>query len=209
MYAPAKRVRQCGGFTLTEIAIVLGIIGLVISAIWTASAQVSGNRKTQKEAANALQILNGYKNLYAAHGVDVADGTFVTCTGIMNGYFPADMILSGTSCASPTSVPSKSPQSPWGGNIWILAYQSTNMILISYGIGGPGSSDGLTQKACIGVASALTFSPDVVYENINASTNPNPFTATSTYTPYTISQITGLCNQSGTGNQVQIGFKAR
>ena len=53
-----NRRRRHRGFTLTEIAIVLGIMGLIIGAVWTAA---SGTRNAQKnnDAVTELQTIVG------------------------------------------------------------------------------------------------------------------------------------------------------
>jgi prepilin-type N-terminal cleavage/methylation domain-containing protein len=204
MYATALSTtrifsRAAKGFTLTEMVVVIGIFGLVLGAIWAAVGQVNENNKTQKSVSQVMQIIQGYRSLYAKNGIDAgSDGKIVNTYGINAKYFPSEMIIGGAA------------HHLWGGGIYVIPSQATNMLLISYGIAGPGGADALPEDACIRLASALTFLPDVIYENINATTNPSPLTAASTYTPFTISKIKGLCSaEPGNGNQLQIGFKAR
>ena len=57
----SKLKRNCRrGFTLTELAIVVGIIGSILGAIWMASSSVNGNAKGQKALTETMQILTGY-----------------------------------------------------------------------------------------------------------------------------------------------------
>ena len=52
MTSPARRLRA--GFTLTEIAIVLGVIGLIVAGIWTAASTVQDRTRTN----NAISEYN-------------------------------------------------------------------------------------------------------------------------------------------------------
>ncbi len=56
--------KQRRGFTLTEIAIVLGIVGMILGAIWVAQGQVSNSQKTAKAAGELLQIVSNYQTLW-------------------------------------------------------------------------------------------------------------------------------------------------
>jgi len=53
------------GFTLTEIAIVLGIVGLILGAIWVAAAAVYNNLRTAHANTEVLQIAQAVRALYA------------------------------------------------------------------------------------------------------------------------------------------------
>src|SRR5271170_6840773 len=56
------------GFTLTEIAIVLGIIGLILGAIWVAAAAVYTNMRTSKTTTELLDIVQNMRAMYATSG---------------------------------------------------------------------------------------------------------------------------------------------
>lgn len=58
------RYRQ-RGFSLTEMAIVLGIVGVVIGGIWAAAAMVSRNRLIQQQKQDLTTIVEGMRTLYA------------------------------------------------------------------------------------------------------------------------------------------------
>jgi prepilin-type N-terminal cleavage/methylation domain-containing protein len=115
----ARRKKEERGFTLTEIAIVLGIIGLILGAIWVAAAAVYTNMRTSKTTTELLDIVQNMRAMYATSGVvdPTADMTFASglqaakaLTYIQGGIFPADTINAGG-----TGV-----QDPWNGYISVV-----------------------------------------------------------------------------------------
>jgi len=191
---PGNRAR--GGFTLTEIAIVLGVIGIILGAIWAAASRTNDANKVQKATGQVMQILNNYRTLYAQRGVDVSDGTDVTCQGVTNNYFPSEMVIG----ACTTATTSTYPVTPWnnGGYAQILGYQSVSGILIIY--------TSLPQTACNNLMASLTTSPDLMYENINGTAQYLPPYAATTV--YTLPTINGLC-VAGSGNYIEVMYPAK
>jgi prepilin-type N-terminal cleavage/methylation domain-containing protein len=53
------------GFTLTEIAIVLGVMGIILGAIWGAASTVYANKKTTSALQEVLAIVANVRGLYA------------------------------------------------------------------------------------------------------------------------------------------------
>jgi len=58
-------MRSQKGFTLTEIAIVLGIMGLILGAIWTAASAVYSNRRSEEAQIAVLQAVQAVRVLYS------------------------------------------------------------------------------------------------------------------------------------------------
>jgi len=79
------------GFTLTEIAIVLGIIGLILGAIWVAAAAVYNNLRVSKANTAILQIAQGVRSLYATSNNVGAAGD-LTAQMVNAGVIPSDLI---------------------------------------------------------------------------------------------------------------------
>ena len=145
----AGREKEEQGFTLTEIAIVLGIIGLILGAIWVAAAAVYTNMRTSKTTTELLDVVQNVRKMYATSGtVDPgADMTTFgvqagkTLTYIQGGVFPADTLN-----AAATAV-----QDPWNGYI---AVRSGTAIVA--GDSFQVAFDAVPTQACINVITSTT-----------------------------------------------------
>jgi prepilin-type N-terminal cleavage/methylation domain-containing protein len=91
------------GFTLTEIAIVLGIIGLILGAIWVAAAAVYNNLRVSHANTEILQIAQAVRGLYGnASSTGVIANTILTPTLINAKTVPSDMVnVAGTGLIDP------------------------------------------------------------------------------------------------------------
>lgn len=61
-----KREGQRRGFTLTEIAIVLGIIGLILGAVWAAASAVYSNMRTSQAEQGITATAQAVRSMFAA-----------------------------------------------------------------------------------------------------------------------------------------------
>jgi prepilin-type N-terminal cleavage/methylation domain-containing protein len=193
-----SRTTAARGFTMTELAIVLGIIGIILGAIWVAASRVYQNNKVQVAVRDAATIVQGYRSLFTTHAVDtgvaLADET---CLGVTSGFFPSDMILASATCTTGTTT--TYPRHPWNNYVQVYTDQTYQGIQIYFA--------NLTQAACNQLAGQLSNASDVIYENISGTAQYlSPFAAN---TPYTNSQINTACNIANNGNYVTIEFKAR
>ena len=82
------------GFTLTELTIVLGVAGLIIGAIWSATATVMNHKRaylaTQQIGTVVQNIREYYMNAQGIPGCGV-EGFDFTSTLDSNGLFPNEM----------------------------------------------------------------------------------------------------------------------
>ncbi len=141
-------VRGERGFTLTEIAIVLGIVGLILGAIWVAAAAVYNNLRTSKATTELLTITQNVRAMYATSGaVDPAAnmifgaGAGAQLTYIQAGVFPADMVT-----AAATAV-----NDPWNGNAAVVAFTATtanDSFIVAF--------DAVPQQPCINMVTQNT-----------------------------------------------------
>ncbi|MDR3449937.1 MAG: type 4 pilus major pilin [Alphaproteobacteria bacterium] len=111
--AQPHKTSSSKGFTLTEIAIVLGIIGLILGAIWVAASKVYANQKVGKATTQMINVVQGIRSLYSTSSVtglaDTTDMTFAICSA---SVFPSDTIPS-TGCG--TSAAPATISNPWNG----------------------------------------------------------------------------------------------
>lgn len=123
--------KQKRGFTLTEIAIVLGIIGLILGAIWVAASAVYNNIRVSHANTQILQLAQGIRSLYS---------TSSTTTGltvdnlICAKAVPSDMIVAA--CGTPGTL-----DDAFAGGV-------TTVIPTSDGFGFQVSMTGATRSNC-------------------------------------------------------------
>jgi prepilin-type N-terminal cleavage/methylation domain-containing protein len=188
-----KTIRNKRGFTLTELAIVLGIIGLLITVVWTAAASVYDNYRTQRAAAQTLTIVQNLKTLYGGgHGTLDPNGTDITSVVIAAGMMPGDMIQQGNTSYG---------LGPWAGSqVNVYSAAVWNGITVAFW--------DLTQTACNRLADAIVTgsvfpSDGMIWEEVNstAATLP-PYGPDS---PLTTDNVANAC-QSGATNSVQVTY---
>jgi prepilin-type N-terminal cleavage/methylation domain-containing protein len=191
------------GFTLTELAIVLSIMGIILGAVWAAASTVYINNALKTAVTEQGIIAENYRSMFSAHGVDTGEWIDITCAGINNGYFPTAMLVPGTTCASsaPGTGPTHYPASPFGGSSYVVVYsvQSMQGIVVAF--------FGLTQAQCSQYANQVMSIPGLIYEQIDSTGQELPPWAATT--PYTTAQANAACNAAGAANAVYIMYPAR
>lgn len=141
-----KRERKKRGFTLTEIAIVLGIIGLILGAIWVAAMSVYSNYRTSRAGVQLLTAVQNLKTFYAtASAVDTTANIPYPSANLAPGggttyiqaqIFPADMVS--------VSGGTYTIENAWSGSVNVVA-ASVSTVGDSYAI----EFDNIPQAACI------------------------------------------------------------
>jgi prepilin-type N-terminal cleavage/methylation domain-containing protein len=143
------------GFTLTEIAIVLGIVGLILGAIWVAAAAVYNNLRTSKATTELLTVVQNVRAMYATSGLVDANANMAVAategvgtaaaTYLAAGVFPSDTLNNVD--------PSKATQAqdPWGGTISVESATSSGGVAAdSFAV----VFDRVPDNACIGILSS-------------------------------------------------------
>jgi len=146
------------GFTLTEIAIVLGIIGLILGAIWVAAANVYNNLRITKATTELLEIAQNVRSLYAMdlsvdQGADMTGdpqpaGSFRTY--LKAGIFPSDTLDTGNPATATQAF------DPWDGNIDVDA-----VTINTPGDGFSIAISGMPQSACFNLIMATIGSNNI------------------------------------------------
>ena len=85
--AQSRQITRKKGFTLTEIAIVLGIIGLILGAIWAAASSVYANLKANQAQQGILSAAQAVRSMFATSA-----NTGQTAIGVITspGMFPTN-----------------------------------------------------------------------------------------------------------------------
>lgn len=96
-------------FTLTEAAIVLGIMSIVLGGIWAAADSVYENRKILKTQEEVQVIVSGIRSIYAEKGYFDGTNSDLTSSLVTAGVFPAEMVRSDNL-----------PYAPWGGRVTVF-----------------------------------------------------------------------------------------
>ena len=151
------------GFTLTEVAIVFGVIGILLGAIWVAASSVSQNQHSTQATKQIMIIVQNIRSLYASQSgfsaSEIAAG-YITTELVGAGVFPSDMGII-------VSAGNSTPLNPWGGNTNILIDSSNPATYwVEY--------SGVPQSACIGLMSAAVNSGALSICNANCAAIISP-----------------------------------
>ncbi len=113
-----KNRRQA--FTLTEAAIVLGVVGIVLAAIWGAASTVSRNKSVNRTVEYQAMIVQNMRSLYKSRPLQTGTTNFTELM-MKAEIFPTAMIAAGNPL----------PQTVWDTDVTIIPV-STTTFRISY-----------------------------------------------------------------------------
>lgn len=122
MLMKQRMTRKTRGFTLTEAAIVLGIVGLILGAIWVAAGAVYNNQRVATTTTQVLQMVNGIRSLYATS--TTFSGTILELANA--GVVPKDMVTLNASGVV-TNV-----DNVWNGAVTIAAASPATGFILAY-----------------------------------------------------------------------------
>ena len=190
--------RKLRGFTLTEAAIVLGIVGLILGAIWVAAAAVYNNLRVSTTSNQLLQIVQSVRSIHATQ--QTVDTNLAGQAGAVliarAGGMPQDMVTRDAAGAV-TSV-----TDVWGGAVGIDSATSNG------GVAGDSFAvtfNAVPQGACT----------DLLVRNTGAGRDSGLIgagaaIANNTAFPLTLTNALGSCGTTGAaGNTVVFTFRLR
>jgi prepilin-type N-terminal cleavage/methylation domain-containing protein len=188
------------GFTLTELAVVLGIVGIILGAIWAATGMVYENNRTRLATSEMLTIVNNWKSIYGNKRIDIADGNDMTQMTVNNGFAPQEMVPpagQANGCIVGQSAGSCDINGPWGGNIvQVKSGANTNSVQVRF--------LGLTQTECNNLGNSIANASGLVAATLNGTAKSFPPIGTDT--PLLTSDVSGACATAGSGNFVYANF---
>lgn len=188
--------RQTRGFTLTEVAIVLGIIGIVLGAIWSAAKMAYENQRTKTAREEILAIVNGWRSIYGGRQLDTINQNDVTQLSVNVGFVPNEMLTGSNPCVPGGSAATCNIIGPWQNNMSIDMFPSINGILIHVRF--------YTNDSCDHFTNAITNVPGLVYLSSQKGTlNFPPYGSDAVPTT---ADVDGFCAGSTSNLQVSVGF---
>lgn len=197
---PARLFRKAarGAFTLTELAIVLGISGFVLAAIWVAGSMAWDNYQLARVQEQIVTVIKNVRDSYGLNGRPLPGGgtatAFSTANSNINELLPSDMYVNGTTFQHAFGGPFEI----WatGGDIEIrlrnISKSDCMKILMEFPVLSP--TVGVRN---IGVAGTMT--------NVNLANIANPGGGVTL--PFSTAGASSLCN--ATNNEVRIDFILR
>jgi prepilin-type N-terminal cleavage/methylation domain-containing protein len=190
------------GFTLTEIAIVLGIVGLILGAIWIATSTVYANVRLSHAEREIVATTQAIRTFYSTQAViDSANSIDETQSFASAGAFPYDTaVLSGTTWAV---------NGPWpDSQIYVFTAQDVakaDSFVINY--------VNIPTSACIQLLLRTAgSSPGLIYVNATNTTaqiNPGALGGSPIAIPVTAAGAEGACSGGNTTSSVAFGFRLK
>jgi prepilin-type N-terminal cleavage/methylation domain-containing protein len=108
------------GFTLTEIAIVMGIMGVILGGIWGAASMVYANKKTSQALQEIIVIVSSVRGVFTS-GQILGGAQQLSPMLINGGLVPSNMIGSctGTPWGATWGGTAGCALSPWNTQVLI------------------------------------------------------------------------------------------
>jgi len=204
MLSPQKRL-PIRGFTLTEIAIVLGVIGLIVGGVWFVAGMVRENARIS-QAVNQMNLVgqNMTSMLQGGYNPGLGAGTDITASMISSQAIP--------SWATSPSAPTTQAVHPWNeGTTATTGYHLfwMNSNPRTYRM----SFYQVTRTGCVGLITQATGctpgQPGCPIDVFVAQSAGTAISLTPPASALTTNQIQGLCaqnNYSGGTNSVEFDF---
>ena len=172
--------RKSKGFTLTEIAIVLAIVGLILGAIWVAAKSVMDANRATQAVQDITTIASNMRSTFSAQSSFASAGN-QTASMITAGIIPTNLVASGGTTAT----------NSWQGQIIIyLGVPDARHFRVSY--------YGTPHDACFRIASQIM--------NIGTSDSAVDFVtnsgASGAISTATTAAIDAACTLNGSGTSV-------
>jgi type II secretory pathway pseudopilin PulG len=115
MPVPQRQQTRTRGFSLTEIAIVLGVAGIVIGGIWTIARSAMESMRVQEAEQELTIVVQNIRDYYAGQaGIPSNSPDMITAQLAAAGVFPGHMLRTDANCHQMPGLPRLCPDAPWG-----------------------------------------------------------------------------------------------
>src|SRR6266853_2928305 len=105
-------------FSLTEIAIVMGVMGVLLAGIWSYVSAANETVRIEKAKEEILTVVQKIRGYYAGQAGMLSAGTdLITAQLAAAGIFPNDMLRPDSpnnNCHQMPGLPRLCPDAPWG-----------------------------------------------------------------------------------------------
>ena len=81
------------GFSLTEVSIVLGVVGVILGGVWSYAHESWENSNQQRASGDIVAIVKNMQSYYLSTGGGIAGTNTLALMG--RGIIPGDMIVNG------------------------------------------------------------------------------------------------------------------
>jgi len=193
------QLRSQKGFTLIEIAIVLTIVGLIIGGIWLAASTVFTNNKARQLSADAIQVIQNTKSLFAGQGAQASNAGFTLDLAYTSGIFPTDM-MAGTA-AAPLVVTPFNTNAALTGFAFALGATATSL-QYTFGAG----TQGLPSSACTQLLTTLGSANNIAKLGITALAGSAAIAIPAAGVSVTAAQAATVCELPGNTNTASVTF---
>lgn len=203
------------GFTLTEIAIVLGIMGLILGAIWAAAAAVYGSQRMNNASNQVAQIVQSVRKIYSTANSISPVSSNITGDLALAGQVPSGMLRGGFAYAAGGAIATNYLVGPFpngltaiystsDGNGFVISMSSVsqaNCISLLTSIGGASRDAGLF----LAVAETPSAAPAI---QAVATDVPLATEVTTAEAASVVAANAGGCTGTGT-HRVRLGFTVK
>ncbi len=162
------------GFTLIESAIVLGVVGVIVAAIWLLAGSVQESGRQNKAIQQVQELSANLRQSYQRIGTLAITAQTNVTTTLATEVWPQEMVASGTTPVAPVT--------PWGGAVAVYTAITggASRFYITFNT--------LQRDACANLLTKSTGGelPGLYQVNVNSGgtvvTMPSHFTITSANT---------------------------
>jgi hypothetical protein len=113
-----NRHTTCSGrdaFSLAEVAIVMGVAGIILAGLWSYVSTGMENARIEKAKEEIFAIVQNIRGYYGGQaGMPTLTTDLITAQLAAAGIFPDDILRSNNNCHQMPGLPRLCPDDPWG-----------------------------------------------------------------------------------------------